>query len=168
MSAKIPDPAVSPQQNEVLLHLRASGGMTMPALGVILGPKVRKTLRRLLKRRIVKISEASGIRLFMTVGTPFPKTEESFYRRVALGWLYARVIEAGCKWKNGVIPQVIFPNGVRMKIAWRGKTGRKKGRFLALMPAEDAKMPQLPPGSLILYADALREKELREALTARK
>lgn len=159
---------ISPQQNEVLYHLRTSGGMTMPALGVLFGHTARKLIRKLLQREKVKVSEMSGIRLFMTVSTPYPKTEESFYRRVALGWLYARVIEAGCKWKNGIIPEVIFRNGDGFRVAWRGKTGLNRGLFLALLPRDGRKPRELPPGSLIIYSDDLREKGLREALTRRK
>jgi len=158
----------SQRQSEALYHLRVSGGMTMPALGVIYGHAARKLVRKLLQREKIKISETSGIRLYLTAGTPYPKTEESFYRRIALGWLYARVIEAGCEWKNGIIPEVIFRNGDGFRVAWRGKTGRNKGRFLALLSRDARKPRELPPGSLVVYSDDLREKVLREALTRKK
>lgn len=156
---------LSERQREVLKHLRASDGMTMPALGVLFGPAARKAIRRLLSRGLVKISETGGTRLILAGGTPAPKTEESFHRRVALGWLYARAVQAGCRWQAGTFPEVIFPNGARYRIAWRGKTGGEKGAFIAILPGDMKKPRDLPAGSIFVITDSLRKKSLREALT---
>jgi len=156
---------LSERQREVLKHLRASDGMTMPALGVLFGEAARTVVRRLLSRGLVKISEIGGTRLILAAGTPVPKTEESFHRRVALGWLYARAVQAGCKWLPGTFPEVVFPNGVRYRIAWRGKTGGEKGTFIALLPGDARKPRDLPAGSIFVITDSLRKRGLREALT---
>lgn len=159
-------PKISLRQAEALHHLRKSGGMTMPALGVLMGAEARKILRRLLARGLVRVSEYEGVRLFLAANTPAPASEEAFRRRVALGWLYARAVQAGCCWQAGLLPEVVFPAGARFKVAWRGKVSREEnGAVLALLPDRKHKVPELPGGSLVVFAEPLREMSFREALT---
>lgn len=156
--------AVTGRQRSVLDHLTACGGMTMPALGVILGTQTRSTLRRMLSQGLVKTSVADGVRLFLAANTPRPATEELFKRRLALGWLYARALQADCAWIAGLFPEVIFPAGNKFQVAWRGRAGEERRPVLALIPDDQAEWPTLPADSFIIYSSSLREKILSEAL----
>ncbi len=98
--------------------------------------------------------------LWVPVQFPVPKTREEYIARCALGWLAARLVEAGGRMDRG---RAVFPTGKAFQVAvWPGKLPEEGSTLMVLLNGER------PPTSRQgwLYADYkdLQERGLKECL----
>lgn len=87
-----------------------------------------------------------------------PRTREEYIARCALGWLAARLVEAGGRI---VKRRAIFPNGKAYQVAiWPGKLPEDPAIVVSLNGDE----PKLRPGWLWVDYKDLQERGLKECL----
>lgn len=87
-----------------------------------------------------------------------PKDREEYIARSALGWLAARLMEAGGRMDKG---RAIFPNGKAYKVCvWPGKLPEGP----AIVVSVNGDEPDLRPGWLYVDYKDLQERGLRECL----
>lgn len=146
----------------VLKFLESCRGAPERAAALLFPHHYRDSLRVLRGAGFVRRCWLSGSDPFWCPASARPPSSPEEYReRSALGWLAARLREAGAKLENGA---AVFPSGKSFPVAvWRG-SGNVPDNCLAVCLGDAA-----PPKEALLWvcANDLPERRLRECMKRR-
>lgn len=142
----------------VLEFLESCAGAPEPAVSLLF-PDCRRYLRILRGSGYARRCWAPGQDpIWCPVSFPVPRTEEEYAARSALGWLAARLAEAGGRMERG---RAVFPSGEAFRAAvWPGRVPEGPAVVVSLT----GERPGLRPGQLWASGPELRGKRLKECL----
>jgi len=148
---------------DILRFLETCAGAPEPAISLLF-PDCARFLRILRGSGYARRCWCPGQDPFWCpVSFPVPKSREEYVARCALGWLAARLVEAGGRIEKG---KAIFPTGKAYQVAvWPGKLPEG---LTIVVSVNGEEPPDLKPGQLWVDSKDLRERGLRECLQAKK
>ncbi|MCL5057372.1 MAG: hypothetical protein M1130_05125 [Actinobacteria bacterium] len=142
----------------VLEFIESCGGAPDDALALLFR-RSRLLLAKLRGAGMIYRARAGGMVLWLPAGVSPPLGAEHFRRMAAVGWLAARLKEAGGRYEKG---SAIFPNGAAFPVALVPPT--PQGHCLAVM-MEPGKV-FLEKGSVSVFWEDLRVAAIKECLRA--
>lgn len=142
----------------VLEFIESCGGAPDEALALLFR-RSRLLLAKLRGAGMVYRVRAGGTVLWLPAGSSPPLGAEHFRRMAAVGWLAARLQEAGGRYERG---SAIFPNGAAFPVALVPPP--PQGHCLAVM-MEPGKVT-LQKGSVSVFWEDLRVAAIKDCLRA--
>ncbi len=142
----------------VLEFLESCAGAPEPAVSLLF-PDCARFLRILRGSGYARRCWTPGQDPFWCpVSFPVPRTREEYIARCALGWLAARLVEAGGRMEKG---KAVFPTGKAFQVAvWPGRLPEGP----ALVVSLNGERPGLKAGQFWVSGLELPEKQLRKCL----
>ncbi|SFR12514.1 hypothetical protein [Desulfoscipio geothermicus] len=150
---------VSSRADRVLRFLETCAGAPEKAISLVSPKHFRRSLRILRGAGYVRRCWFKGHDpLWVPVNYNVPRNKKEYLGRSALGWLAARLVEAGADFNQGI---AVFPNSSKFRVVLYPPGSRSNEPMIII--ALNGEKPEAGEGLWVNY-DELQEKDLQKCL----